>query len=43
MLVPFSDWSLQMEKVLAGFIPPVSSFFKSSISKLFKISLYKAI
>lgn len=39
MLGCYSDWSLQMEKVLSGFIPPVPSSLKSFILKLHKINL----
>lgn len=41
MLVHFSDWPLQMEKVLAGFI--LSSSFNSSISKLLNINLARTM
>lgn len=43
MFMHFTDWSLQVEEVLAGFIPPVSSSFKSSISKLCKINLSRTL
>lgn len=39
----FSDQSLQMEKVLAAFIPPIPYSFKSSISMLIQVSRSAAV